>query len=560
MSMFQNLTKFLENVDQRAGEFAAERQQRKSQQQPPTPTGQQQPHQLQRAASDSAGLSLNARRASGKDEDLLDDSASFPTVPIVPPSFTPPPAVTSVPYSEHRKQIEALLQAQSDAERRVEAANQERDQRQQVLQQDFEKGMQRIKELASLLQSKEKEVEDTKLHNLGLEAQVARLQASKESVEKSLAEARDRLSVLDSELTEAHRRSENTQKQLDVEKLRADQLAQQLTEIQQEFAEYKVKSKKVLSDRNNEISMLHNPVAALPTRPTKEVEAEVQQLRDALASKDALLEDLKRQFDLKVKELEQVLSDNSKQEARRAELSTQVKAAQELFEGEAQAHSETRRSFEALLAERDQQIAKHQKKLADLQKQIEGRINDTSPTSSGPDSATTADAVTLPSNESLAQWQQKAKDLADLVMKRQAALEAKRSEADLWRTRFEVSQQRLREVEIMVNAVNSNSNTRHTRSVSIEDEKEVQDSLTGDFARSHFFSTLSRKGEWGRRVSTAARMIDTVAVRGGIVLRRSSVLRVCFLLYVIGLHVWVFFVMATLTVPPTSAGVNEPRN
>ena len=224
-----------------------------------------------------------------------------------------------------------------------------------------------------------------------------------------------------------------------------------------------------------------------------------------------------------------------------------------MFDGEVAAHTRTRERLERVIEEKDQFIRA-------LEKQRSSTTASSSSAHHAPADVTSSSSSSGSSGASdVAEWERRAKDLAELVMEKQAALEAKRSEADQWRTRCEIAQQRVREVELLSmstrDAGSSGSGVgarlRHHTSLSmpITDDGATE----GTFEDSRFFGKLSVRGTWGAKLSGVARGLDDLSLKSGGFLRRSSVLRVGLVLYVALLHLWVFAVLSMSSVPQSHA-------
>ena len=210
---------------------------------------------------------------------------------------------------------------------------------------------------------------------------------------------------------------------------------------------------------------------------------------------------------------------------------------QSLLNGEVQSHTKTRERLEKL-----------QKELEAAQKKIV--LN--------PAGGSSSSSASGSSDE----LERRARDLADLVLEKQTALEAKRAESDQWRTRYEASQCRLREVELLGHVASSSSNNgsdssshlRHRAGGRAIFPPNLSDN-EGDFESSRFFERMNNRGQWGKKIASTARTIDGLSLTVGRMMRQNSVLRIAVFCYVILLQTWAFFAVAFTSVPqPDTAG------
>jgi len=238
----------------------------------------------------------------------------------------------------------------------------------------------------------------------------------------------------------------------------------------------------------------------------------------------------------------------------------QARMAQSMYEGELASHQSTRSRLEG--AVRD---AKEEAQI--LQRQLNAARRSGAGTGGSPNTPSASTGGDAASGGGGSEWERRAKELAELVVEKQAALEARRSEADQWKARYESAQQRIREMELVsLSAVtgggsNGGSGHRavHVSGASGDLSKDHAEALMGEFGRSQFFGNLSRRGKLGKQLTTAAQHIDGLSLHAGKVLRRSSVLRVAAIVYVIVLQLWAFFAVSLTSVPPAAADQLPPH-
>ena len=154
----------------------------------------------------------------------------------------------------------------------------------------------------------------------------------------------------------------------------------------------------------------------------------------------------------------------------------------------------------------------------------------------------------------------KVQEMATLIMQKQQALEDKRAEADQWRTRFEVSSQRLREAEMVSNAVKLRSADEPRRGGYATDYGNAEEGRPSSaFRETALFSNIASRGRWGKKVAGAAERIDGFSLTTGSYLRRNSTLRIALLVYIVVLQLYVFIVVSVNSVVQTGS-VHEVNN
>lgn len=271
------------------------------------------------------------------------------------------------------------------------------------------------------------------------------------------------------------------------------------------------------------------------------------------------------------------------QQATVDELKKQIKGHVERLEQEAASHRSTRSRLEGMLADKEEEVAILERQLQRMNRPLAaaGAVQSSESTSatagastsfsssgSGNDKNHTAigAATSSPTSAmaSAADWERRAKDLADLVMEKQAALELKRNEAEQWRARYETAQQRLREVELMAAVSSSASSNHHHHQhhhqtvVNIAGDTEsagpglLQMDST-DITKNYLIQTMMRRGGRG-----AAALCQTVKVWDGWlqrivgVMRRNSLMRVSVSMYIGLVHLWVLLLLWVAPTPITT--------
>jgi len=74
---------------------------------------------------------------------------------------------------------------------------------------------------------------------------------------------------------------------------------------------------------------------------------------------------------------------------------------------------------------------------------------------------------------------------------------------------------------------------------------------------SPIFSSLSRRGPVGSTIASTSKALDGLSLGAGRVLRRSSLLRLLLLFYILMLHFWVLVVLSFSSMPSDKAEVGS---
>lgn len=201
---------------------------------------------------------------------------------------------------------------------------------------------------------------------------------------------------------------------------------------------------------------------------------------------------------------------------------------------------EEKRAAEALSQRLQTALAKHEQELMDARRSTLTLVNGASAAAEGG------------SDSSL---EAKVQEMASLVMQKQQALEEKRAEADQWRMRFEVSSQRLREAEMVSNAVKlgRGAEGEGRRSYAADYGGAEEGRPATSFRDTTLFSSIAARGRWGRKVAGAADRLDGFSLSTGSYLRKNSTIRLALIAYVILLQLYVFVVVSVNSVVQTGA-------
>lgn len=519
MSFLQGVTNFLESVDQKAGELAEAR----------------------RVAASSGGSNEVDEQGDAEDFEIDEEDttgalpASFPSRAAAAAHFTTPPfnsEGSKQPTHDYVAQIAALLETQNMMEKRHEAAMLERQRAMKTLESSYASLQEYTKSLDHRVQELTENLDSANRHAAATATQLKDAQLQHEVREQQLAALRHDMALLHDEvqaLTEQRDlHAAEVARALASKRLAEDALHQ----VSSELSDYRRKSKVAIDERDATIAELRlerdaqmqpRSSGSLPSGFDPAAHAqEVSTLAAAVADAEKRVAELtteNRQLLAHRSDLEASLETLRLQcDDRERSLRVELKDSESSFEQERRSHTETRK---ALTAVRDElEVLRGKLSAAQLSLQQ---------SASGTEDTKRHDALEV-----------RVRELADLLMEKQAALEAKRSETDQWRTRFEVSQQRLREAELVQTALNSrcSSSAGGTRSVFIGGD---DDADAGDISKTRLLRSLSRRGGWGEGVVTVAKSLDRVSLRTGSILRHNSLLRVGLIVYVMLLHVWVFF-------------------
>jgi hypothetical protein len=558
--MFESVTKFLEKVDQRAGEIA---QQREVLQQQLPAHDEIHPQTLDFNASGHARTGSDGSGRGGvvgSDRGVFAASTSQ-TVPVRR-SLAPVSPVVN-PLSTSQVPQSALLPSQqAEVTRLSDAQLQQRDQALLRIQRDYEEMARRAREIATALERKTHEVEEAQAARSVAERELEALRRNRQADEAGSATAREQVDVMQAALADSHQQTDALRQDLDIAIAQRRQWEMQAKQAQEELVDQRKRSAAALTEMERRVA------AAASGRSPVDSAASAEGLAASAAS-GAAERAKAAAADAKIMELAEELTkarataaeatkavERAQREAAAAQRAAddaveQSKVSQAMYTGEVASHQSTRSRLEAAL-----QDAEDEKKL--LQKQLLAARNSGAAGGSaagGPGAGSSGNANNAPGGAG--DWERRAKELAELVIEKQAALEARRNEADQWKARCEMSQQRIREMELV--SLSASTGIGH-RAVNMrtdssaggggkDDEREHAEGMLGEFGRSQFFGNLSRRGKIGMQLTTVAQHVDGLAMHAGRVLRRSSVLRVAIILYVVVLQLWAFFAVSLSAVP-----------
>lgn len=508
MSFLQGVTQFLESVDQKAGEISR--------------------RQDDSFGSDDERQSADDHHVADTSKDIQPPQLPHQAAPVVDGRHTP---------AESGKLIHSLLQAQSQLTARHEAEMLDKQSRYRELEKRFEElegyckdmQMSNSKLTADLdaaraaCERTEQEIDALKARAAGGDEVTSKLRAEVHMITEELQRVADEKSAAASELSAAREGRRRAEAQAET--------------IQTELNDYRRRVKLLLEEKDRRMAQLDTALSQ-PTPSPPLVHKPVEpSMGEQQAARMQRIAELEQQLAALTDQLsaEKTISENAKSdcavaiEAKRL-LQSQLDEAERGFEAERSSHAATRE----LKRQQDDEVMS-------LQRELKSKR-----ASQG---AQTQDAA----------LELRVRELAEMLMEKQAALEAKRSEADQWRTRFEVSQQRLREAESIHAAVTGagprSAAGRSAKNLYIDEEANIAVAGdVGELGRTRFMRSLSSRGGWGEHVAVAAQGIDKVSLRTGTFLRRNAVFRVCLVIYVMLLHVWAFFVVTLAAVP------SDPRH
>eukprot|EP01012_Entosiphon_sulcatum_P066008 TRINITY_DN95059_c0_g1_i1.p1 TRINITY_DN95059_c0_g1~~TRINITY_DN95059_c0_g1_i1.p1 ORF type:complete len:495 (+),score=121.85 TRINITY_DN95059_c0_g1_i1:167-1486(+) len=135
--------------------------------------------------------------------------------------------------------------------------------------------------------------------------------------------------------------------------------------------------------------------------------------------------------------------------------------------------------------------------------------------------------------------------MAEHLMAKQSQLETTKYEKDALGVQLESANSRVKELERMLRAAQA-ADAHPTPGHAID-----VDTYTSH--PSSPFSSLSRRGKLAARIADTSAAIDQLSLQAGRILRRSALLRVAMMTYVMLLHLWVFFVLAFSSLPSPKA-------
>lgn len=561
MSFLSGVTSFLESVDQKAAVMSGGGGGRHS---PPVPV-----HDAPFSAASRDADPTNAPRFPATPSTASTDSL---VIGGATSSATASGSSSSVSAAEYAATVQSLLEAQQQAERRYEAAIAERAAAFQALEASY----QTLTDFSQSQTAKLVAVADDLLkveheRDAAMRREAA-LSASVTQYDAAVAALRHEVATLQHEHSAtAQQRDLLAEEQRGARegRRRAEELLQSLSA---EFADYKKKTRAVLEEKEALLNAAHKRATIAITNGTapdsmadvpSTFRLEMERLRsvnDALQQECEAASHASAEWEREVRSLQQqrarLEGHLTAAEAQSHELQTRLKAETDVleqqYEAERAAHAETRRMLNA-----------QQQELLDLQRR-HGPSSSLPQGGSGGGVGSSAGTST-----ELCVMEQRVRELGDALMEKQSALEAKRGEADQWRTRYEVAQQRLREAELLQSALHSsassatasssshrlNANNANTRVVYVDPAAAGGGGGDDDVSKHRWMRTLSRRGGgFGEGVVTAARGIDRVSLQAGSVLRHHSLLRVGLIVYVLLLHLWVFVAVTMSGQMPSGDG------
>eukprot|EP00744_Colponema_vietnamica_P014651 GILI01020502.1.p1 GENE.GILI01020502.1~~GILI01020502.1.p1 ORF type:complete len:541 (-),score=136.32 GILI01020502.1:52-1674(-) len=527
--MWKGVTDFLENVDQKAAEFAH--------QDGPQPFEPQQPASTPQPAEQEEDWDLEP--STGELDLSLHQSKDTPTINTLPSPPTPAPNASSTDVVVLKQQLAALTKKYAEATRQHEVSHADRDKAYFALQGDYDA-------LTAKNRSMAIEVEHWQRAAQGLEEEKSALDVRLSTAEAALTDASTRQAEEGSTLDRWERQCnaqaaelEEQRRELDAANAKAKRAADAAEAVQSELSDYRLRSRISLDDKDRQIQALNAELASakeaassvggreVPVQSPREPPQPQPQVMEELTAKLRTTEErLRSQAEL----LQQRSNELAKMdESLKAQLliNAQLK---ELVHGEQAAKASGTRALEATIAERNAAIQSLERKVSQLQ-------------------TIGAGGGDQPSGD----FERKAKELAQLLMEKQSALESKRAEVDQWRTRYEVSQQRLREAELVSSALNkgpdsSTTSRRQGQRYSDLSSAEAQDS---EIVSKHKIMTqLAAKGQFGAKVVGVAEHLDRFSLRAGGLLRHNSLLRVFLVCYVIVLQLYMFIVISVSSTIP----------
>lgn len=446
--------------------------------------------------------------------------------------------------SQHQN-LDELIRRSTESNREKERQQMERDHALLQLQRDYDASTAQHKAASRQLAQAQEDIETLNRQRGELRNQITELSDAKQKLESQLNVAQDRNDFLDRSNQVLHQDFENLKHDHSVVSSQVRSLEAQLKRANSEYMDHKNKSRILLLEKDSELERLRADSTSGGEHSDGRAASELESLR----TKMSVLEQSRGEQEQSMRELmvslekarNDVTSVTAQLESNMSQLQEakhNALVAQSMYDGEIASHQATRSRMEGIIRERDEEI-----------RLLEKRSNHRS--QNGTEASGSQE------------WERRAKDLADLVMEKQAVLETKRSECDQWRTRYEIAQQKVREMELVASSTTSVHGSGNHHVVNMMNSGSPLDSVEaqGDFARSRFFGQLSKRGKWGQQITGVASKLDAITLLGGSLLRRNSVMRVALLLYILTLHMWVFFVLAVSTAVPQGTGskLAEPK-
>jgi hypothetical protein len=507
-------------------------------------------------------------------------------------SLPPPPSslsatttttTTSVPFSppnqEHQHSRRSSNSSSSHSNHHQQHNNNQiqeqsfenRDSNSLQLQHDFDIAISRLKQSTSENQFLHHQVETLRAQSDESKTKITQLESKLQKFSEIQSQQSHAKQQVEEELRHSHHQVEALQKENQILSTKAALAEESLSAAMRDAQ----KSKALASARILELEQTGEVEEKLAT-----LEAEISVLKKSL-------ENVRNERDLAQKKLQEENSskkrenninnhshessnnNNTHQEAHQKqidELHRQISSLKKEQEDERNSHRSTRARFEQMLSEKVEEVAILEKQLSRLTNTNNNNNNNNISTNLNNNNLIGNSQPEIISTNS-SEWEKRAKDLADLVMEKQAALELKRNESDQWRSRYETAQQRLREAELMA-AVSSNSkNTNnHHRAITINDSSEFSGGAgdENDISKNVLVAMLTRSLGTTKPYVVAGvgflRKIDQAVQRVVSGLKRNSLLRLVVAFYIFLVHLWILILIWNAPLPAHDASSSSLVN
>jgi DNA repair exonuclease SbcCD ATPase subunit len=148
----------------------------------------------------------------------------------------------------------------------------------------------------------------------------------------------------------------------------------------------------------------------------------------------------------------------------------------------------------------------------------------------------------------------RARALAERLIEKQSQLETLNSEKAALTIELEKAKQRIKEVELVsrITPLSNEASRRQRRAhhtLDIYDDNDDDQHHDVDSAvpvkTSRVFRSLSTRGFFARKLASGMQWIDSISIQSARHLRINPILRVLFVLYIIVIHAWVFYILAS---------------
>lgn len=543
-NMFSNFSKFIDQMDAQVGEMVQKQHEQEEQQ------------KRQRRNSSSSRPTTPLPVAQHQQQEQVNKATTAPKITLP----EPPTAPTSLHNRNHSKTSSSGSHHQNTESTTSRDVNNNTDLQ---LQHDFDVAISRLKHANSendllhrQLETLRHQNDDAQTKISQLESQVNKLseetreyQSQKQQVQDTLNNLQNQFELLQKENHSLLNKAELAEENL-ITAQREAQQAKQVAAARIQELEKSGEIQEMLQNYEAQVGVLNKSLERLRGE-RDEWEKKHEKISSQLRSSErSSVEVVKAQTGTTVTRE----TDNS---SKLQSIQFQLAEIKKEYEAERSAHLSTRSRYENMLSEKIEEVAILEKQLArnhhhhnqqNSANSIRGATENNNNNESSPSS-----------ND---EWEKRAKDLAELVMEKQSALELKRNEADQWRSRFETTQQKLREAELMAavskggsrrNNVNDIGGTSSIIDVPGGGSLNNADGDVGnetDISKNFLIATLNRKGgKWMNTVINYLRMFDNVVQRfvGG--LRRNSLLRLAVAFYVGLVHLWVVILLWNQPLP-----------